>query len=492
VATTTDTYNPTAAHTYTWIASYGGDEFNDAKAGLCTDAHESETIVGAHIDVTKSANPPGPVTAGTAIGFDITVSNAGSVPADGVTVTDNLPAKADGTVSGDLHWTLPTYAGCGISGADGSQVLSCSLGTVAGSTTLPVIHVQSATSPADCGIVSNKATVGTTNGTGEDSDIAHVTVQCPGLHITKTADAASVNVGSPIGFTVHVTNDGAGTATGVDLSDPLPTGPGITWTIDTDPLKTNGPLSCSITSGTLHCTGSLDAGAEQFVHVTSPTEWTGSGETEVNSCLGGTERSGVYDNTAHVSASNVTDTPNASAHEAVLCPDLHVTKTAGATAVTAGTPIGFTITASNTGDGDATGALVNDPLPGNVAWAIDAAGTSGPLECGISSGTLTCSGTLGAGQTETVHVTAATGVANCATYNNTAALTATNTPQAPNASASTTVVCPEVIVSPPQVSPPAVLPNTGGPDSRLLGAGFVLLLGGATLVAGDRRRRRRS
>jgi hypothetical protein len=57
------------------------------------------------------------------------------------------------------------------------------------------------------------------------------------------------------------------------------------------------------------------------------------------------------------------------------------------------------------------------------------------------------------------------------------------------------VVCPDVVVSPPrppQVSPPAVLPNTGGPDGRLVGAGLVLLLGGGTLVAGDRRRRRRS
>jgi uncharacterized repeat protein (TIGR01451 family)/LPXTG-motif cell wall-anchored protein len=194
-----------------------------------------------------------------------------------------------------------------------------------------------------------------------------------------------------------------------------------------------------------------------------------------------------------VSASNVVGSPSAIADTQVLCPDLHVTKSAGATAVTAGTPIAFTITASNTGAGDATGALVNDPLPGNVTWSIDGSGTSGTLVCGIAGGTLlTCTGTLAAGETETVHVTAATGVANCATYNNTATLTATNTPQSPHASASTTVVCPAVVVLPPKVSPPAVLPNTGGPDASLLGAGLILLLGGATLLAGGRRHRRRS
>jgi uncharacterized repeat protein (TIGR01451 family)/LPXTG-motif cell wall-anchored protein len=492
VATTSTTYNPTAAHTYVWIASYQGNTLNDRISGTCSDRNESATIVGAQVNVAKSANPAGPVTAGTAIGFDITVSNAGSVPATGTTVTDNLPAKAGGAGSGDLNWSLvPAYTGCSITGAVGTQVLSCNLGTVAGATSLPIIHVQSATTPIDCGVVSNTATVSTTNG-GGNSDTANVTVQCPGLHIVKDADAPSVNAGSPIGFTVTASNDGAGTATGVVVDDPLPTGPGITWTIDAASVHINDPLTCAIADGTLTCTGSLAAGASQTVHVTSPTQWTRSGESEVNSCLGGPEENGVYPNTAQVSASNVVNSPSDGAQTEVLCPDLHVTKTAGATAVAAGTPIGFTVTASNTGAGDATGALVNDPLPGGVTWSVDAAGTSGPLTCGISSGTLSCTGTLGAGTTQTVHVTAPTGVANCATYNNTATLSATNTPQAPHASASTTVVCPEIVVSPPKGSPPAVLPNTGGPDSWLLGAGVILLLGGTTLVAGGRRHRRRS
>lgn len=64
----------------------------------------------------------------------------------------------------------------------------------------------------------------------------------------------------------------------------------------------------------------------------------------------------------------------------------------------------------------------------------------------------------------------------------------------------------EVVVTasatlPPEVIPPAgpkptptqgALPATGGPDQWLLLGGFVLLLGGGTLVAGDRRRKHRS
>jgi LPXTG-motif cell wall-anchored protein len=90
-------------------------------------------------------------------------------------------------------------------------------------------------------------------------------------------------------------------------------------------------------------------------------------------------------------------------------------------------------------------------------------------------------------------VVSATTNTSCSTYPNVASLSARNAP-ALTANASTQVVnC--VIVSPP--SPPkqhhpAVLPNTGGPDVGLLGAGLVLLLGGGLLVAGDRRRKHRS
>src|SRR4051794_23267101 len=86
VATTSQSYTPTAAGTYVWTASYLGDTLNDPIAEPCNGANEDYTVVGAQVDVAKSANPAGPVTAGSTIGFDITVTNDGSVPALGVHV----------------------------------------------------------------------------------------------------------------------------------------------------------------------------------------------------------------------------------------------------------------------------------------------------------------------------------------------------------------------------------------------------------------------
>src|SRR5438067_12706917 len=44
--------------------------------------------------------------------------------------------------------------------------------------------------------------------------------------------AATVDAGSGIGFTVVLSNSGAGIATGLSVTDNLPAGSGVSWTID--------------------------------------------------------------------------------------------------------------------------------------------------------------------------------------------------------------------------------------------------------------------
>jgi uncharacterized repeat protein (TIGR01451 family) len=440
-ATTALTFQPPAAGTYIWIASYAGDALNQAIAGTCADANESVTVVGAQIDVAKSANPPGPVNAGEKIGFDLTVTNDGNVPALGVHVHDVLPAGADGVAGGDLNWALdPAYTDCAITGTAGSQVLDCTFNQVGGPGSLPVIHISSATSFSDCGVVKNKATITTTNGTGTDSDVATVTVLCPQLTIAKVADAPSVSVGSDIGFTVTISNVGQGAATSVDMEDPLPTGPGITWTI----ASSTGPLTCVIASGTLSCKGDLASGGTQTVHVTSPTAWNAN----VNSC-------GIYVNTASVSAANlnpVNDPAPAQASESVLCPDLSLTKTADAGSVNAGTQIGFTIVASNSdaaGTGSAAGVTINDPLPSGsgVDWTIQSQdGTACVINGAAPTQTLHCDiGVLAAGASYTVHIVSDTSFASCATYKNVATLSASNEPSL-EADDTTSVLCADLVI----------------------------------------------
>jgi uncharacterized repeat protein (TIGR01451 family) len=114
----------------------------------------------------------------------------------------------------------------------------------------------------------------------------------PNVSITKTADAASVNAGSNIGFTITVTNTGVADATGVMISDSLPGGTGATpvhWAESPD--NPDCTISGSDGSQSLSCGPvTVTAGGGSFsVHV--------SASTTAANC-------GVYDNTATFTSTN--------------------------------------------------------------------------------------------------------------------------------------------------------------------------------------------
>ena len=251
----------------------------------------------------------------------------------------------------------------------------------------------------------------------QDRSLSAATVIAPPvLEITKTADNAVVNAGDEIGFTITVENSGAGAAFNVSLSDPLPAGSGVDWSID----GTTGSPTCAIDGSppteTLGCTlAELAAGASFSVHITSGTSFA--------SCAS-------YPNTATVGADNF-DPITASDTVTVQCPDLSVTKTADDTTVNAGDDIGFSITVSNAGPGTAVNVTLNDPLPAGsgagVTWTID--GGTNAADCAIVANVLDCDfGDLASGGSADVHVTASTGNDSCGTYDNTATASADNHP----------------------------------------------------------------
>ena len=90
--------------------------------------------------------------------------------------------------------------------------------------------------------------------------------------LTKTADQSPVTAGSPIGFRITLANPGPNALPGLTLTDALPAGSGVDWSI----ADQQGPATCTITGAppteTLGCgTFTLDPGQSQTVHVTSPT-----------------------------------------------------------------------------------------------------------------------------------------------------------------------------------------------------------------------------
>ena len=342
-----------------------------ANTALMGDVESNEvtnTVAYAVLGIAKAANPVEPVDAGSPIGFTITVDNTGTAPATDAQMTDVLPTGAG------LVWTLgvvPTGWSCTagspaaavVAGATVTGTLRCVNPSFAvGSATFSLSSPTTGVTPSP---VSNTATIAATDAESPPPASASVIVRRPGLNLTKTATPVGpVDAGSPIGFTIRTSNAGPGVATNVVVTDDLPTGTGLVWTLGAVP----GGVSCKAGSpqvavpatggtvtGTLTCTvTSLAVDASVTLTLTSPTAV-----------------SGTVTNTARATVANGTNPPDSTANVNVQGPAVRVTKVAAQASVTLGSPIGFTVTVRNDGPGIATGVVLSRPPPRRCRTYLD-------------------------------------------------------------------------------------------------------------------------
>jgi YVTN family beta-propeller protein len=130
------------------------------------------------------------VTAGSPIGFTITIANTSAGTATNATLNDLLPAATG------LNWSIsPAYTGpgtCSVTGAVGNQALNCSFGNVAANTPAFSVHILSPSSSV--GPVTNSATVVAAN--QQVLSIASVTVQAVSVAFSGLTPSQSITVGT--------------------------------------------------------------------------------------------------------------------------------------------------------------------------------------------------------------------------------------------------------------------------------------------------------
>ncbi len=169
-------------------------------------------IESSDISVAKSVDNLTP-NIGESVVFTVVVNNSGPNPADNLIVTDLLP-------SGFTYASHTVDRGSYVSGTG-----VWSIGTLndAGTATLRVTATVLST-----GSYANTASVTSLDQNDPDAtdDTSTITVvpMVADLNVTKSVDNTTPNAGVDVIFTVNVLNQGTGAATGVQVTDLLPSG----------------------------------------------------------------------------------------------------------------------------------------------------------------------------------------------------------------------------------------------------------------------------
>ena len=196
------------------------------------------------------------------------------------------------------------------------------------------------------------------NNTATDTDT--VTPLAVDLSITKTDSADPVSPGDPFNYTITVTNAGPDDATGVVVTDPVPS------TLTVIGVASSASGACIAASNLVTC--SIDP-------LTVGVAWT----ITVTVAVPLDATPGIVTNTATVVGAGDTDPSNDSASQSttigvvVGSANLAVTKTIDDSSPHEGDTIAYTVTVTNNGPDDATGVQVTDLLPAGLTFASDAA-----------------------------------------------------------------------------------------------------------------------
>ncbi|MBD2043102.1 DUF11 domain-containing protein [Microcoleus sp. FACHB-672] len=246
--------------------------------------------------------------------------------------------------------------------------------------------------------------------------VGGITVAAADLVIAKTDNVTTIAAGSPITYTITVTNNGPSTATGATVTDTIPASiTGVNWTC----AITAGTGACGTANGTgnaINTTVNLNSGATATYTVTGTVSPTATGTLSntatvrrPNDTADPVDNDGSGSNNISESATDTTTIGPPSA-------DLAITKTANQTSTTAGSAIAYTITVTNNGTSTVNSVTVTDTIPAGLTNPIytPSTGTYDPAN-GAWTGL-----TLATGQSITLTINATVAANATGTLTNTA------------------------------------------------------------------------
>ena len=325
-------------------------------SGFSLKATDAANIAGptsADLGVVKTG-PGGSYTPGSSLQYTMVVTNYGGGSVTGATLLDVMPAEVTGA-----SWTA-IYAGGGSGPASGTGDINALLNLPVNGTA--TFTVTAPTRLEATGNLSNTATVSTPPGVS-DPDLSNNTatafnpVSLPqvDLRITKVVNNASPPVGGLVQFTMSVQNLGPSGATGVVVTDLLPSG--FSFVSATSP----GGTSYDSRSG-FWIVGSLANGATSTLIITATVNPSGDFENTVT--ISSTDQ---VDRDLTNNSASVTVNPQSA--------NIAVTKQVDNPSPPVNGTVVFTVVATNQGPSNATAVVVTDLLPSGYHLVSSQPGT---------------------------------------------------------------------------------------------------------------------
>ncbi|HLX23944.1 MAG TPA: DUF11 domain-containing protein [Usitatibacter sp.] len=347
-------------------------------------------------------------TSGGSVTYTITASNAGPSNATGATVADTFPASLTVT------WTC-VGAGGGTCTASGSGNINNTVNLPAGGS---VTYTASATISAGAtGTLSNTATIaapgGVTdpnpgNNSATDSDTLAASAD---LAITVTDGVTTATAGGSVTYTITASNAGPSNATGATVADTFPASLTVTWTC----VGAGGGTCTASGAGNINSTVNLPAGGSVTYTASATISAAATGTLSNTATIA--VPGGVTDPNLGNNSATDSDTLGASA-------DLAITVTDGVTTAHPGSSVTYTITASNAGPSNATGATVADTFPAALTATWTCVGAGGGTCTASGAGNINDTVNLPSGGSVTYTASAAINVGATGTLSNTATITA--------------------------------------------------------------------
>jgi uncharacterized repeat protein (TIGR01451 family) len=339
--------------------------FFDEKTGKAYSASKGRgmweiDLPHADLAVTKTHSPD-PVIAGQQLTWHISVTNNGPAAAPDVTVTDTLPAH-------DTYLTnnLNPPAGCTAAG----QTVTCTLGDLDNGQTVnfdivTLVDPDTVSTAGGPTSITNVVTVAsaavidsdTSNNTAQDTAVVNDSADLSVAKLCKPD--TTIYAGTPINCTVFVDNQGPSYARQVVIDDTtLSNGAFTISNVAVSP----GPTSCT--------TNNVTGGQEITCNVgdLAAASTTETGRVTLTYTITATEgqninnKATVRSDTPDPDTSNNTTTVNLTVSSLA---DLALTKN-GPGSVVAGTPITWTLSATNNGPSTANNVAITDTVPAGV------------------------------------------------------------------------------------------------------------------------------